>query len=693
MTQRLSIQLVLGVLLSVSFVTSAQVDKWIADLGGDNDQARSTARQMLPREGLEVLPRLLPLFRDDRDPVWRAVRMTIADIANSVSVPGKEAEQANVAGILMSLLAPAESETVKIRVLELLPIVVPEGFDIGPIAFLLKDEVLQARALQALYEIGTVEARAAMRNALPSAAPAFQFAVIDDLVQSRDAESVPLYVQLSLSDTPEVRVSAARGLAVTGNPRYMDIIRRVYESTSGQQQFEAGKAVVRHADEIIAAGGNYHAAMQICRAMAEAEGDPELRAAALVGIGRHGDAEAVPYILSVIQQPGNELLIGPGIAALGAVRGKEARDRLIAAFDGLAPEIQIPLVLGFGQKGDPAYLEPLQQAAASENEDLRNAALTALVSTRVAEAVAPLVAAAEASEGDQRAQRLVDLSGLADALRADGNAKGAGEAFLALYRLSEDEGQRARALEGVRQFPVAEAYDVILNTFGEEELAKLATETKAGIIQALHEAGRAEEAKAAYEELLNGSIDAQAASEVLRVGEVLGYGAELRSRLGFLTEWWMIGPFAWSLAEDFNQQYLDAKAIDLAAELKDGDAARTWAKQTTEDRAGLLELSGRFGMISNACVFAYAQIEVPEATDAQLRIGTDDGVKAWVNGEAVHENNVDRGLAMDSDVVPIHLEAGRNEILLQVTQRAGGWAMAARLTDGEGKVLSFTMAE
>jgi hypothetical protein len=42
-----------------------------------------------------------------------------------------------------------------------------------------------------------------------------------------------------------------------------------------------------------------------------------------------------------------------------------------------------------------------------------------------------------------------------------------------------------------------------------------------------------------------------------------------------------------------------------------------------------------------------------QETEALLGIGSDDGVKVWLNGELVHENWIDRGVEPDDDVVPV----------------------------------------
>jgi len=71
-------------------------------------------------------------------------------------------------------------------------------------------------------------------------------------------------------------------------------------------------------------------------------------------------------------------------------------------------------------------------------------------------------------------------------------------------------------------------------------------------------------------------------------------------------------------------------------------------------------------------------------------MGSDDGIKVWVNGDVIHENNIDRGTLLDQDQAPAKFRAGKNAILVQVTQNTGGWDFCVRLTRPDGAVLPFT---
>ena len=100
-------------------------------------------------------------------------------------------------------------------------------------------------------------------------------------------------------------------------------------------------------------------------------------------------------------------------------------------------------------------------------------------------------------------------------------------------------------------------------------------------------------------------------------------------------------------------------------------------------RAGQVDLSGLFPGQENCAAYLKAQVIAPDEIEAVLLLGSDDGVKAWVNGAVVHSNNLDRGLTVDQDIAPIRLKKGVNELLLKVSQGGGGWAVCARIASAD----------
>ena len=82
-------------------------------------------------------------------------------------------------------------------------------------------------------------------------------------------------------------------------------------------------------------------------------------------------------------------------------------------------------------------------------------------------------------------------------------------------------------------------------------------------------------------------------------------------------------------------------------------------------------------------VYAYAlgEIKADAPGNAFLAVGSDDGIKVWLNGKLVHDNWAARGVTKDEDLVPITLVKGSNQLLLKIQDIRGGWAFVARLLD------------
>ncbi len=105
----------------------------------------------------------------------------------------------------------------------------------------------------------------------------------------------------------------------------------------------------------------------------------------------------------------------------------------------------------------------------------------------------------------------------------------------------------------------------------------------------------------------------------------------------------------------------------------------TWKKLTPED--GLVDFmdGASHGDLDYCIGYAWTEIEVANDTDAWLGIGSDDGMKLWLNGEIVVDQWVQRPSRLDDDVVPLRLKKGANQFLIKIQNMKGQWSFTARL--------------
>jgi CubicO group peptidase (beta-lactamase class C family)/uncharacterized pyridoxamine 5'-phosphate oxidase family protein len=80
-----------------------------------------------------------------------------------------------------------------------------------------------------------------------------------------------------------------------------------------------------------------------------------------------------------------------------------------------------------------------------------------------------------------------------------------------------------------------------------------------------------------------------------------------------------------------------------------------------------------------AIAYAWAEIEMPATGKGLLGIGSDDGVKIWLNGKLIHQNWASRSTHPDDDVVPVAWQRGKNQLLLKIQNIQGSWGFACRL--------------
>ncbi len=102
----------------------------------------------------------------------------------------------------------------------------------------------------------------------------------------------------------------------------------------------------------------------------------------------------------------------------------------------------------------------------------------------------------------------------------------------------------------------------------------------------------------------------------------------------------------------------------------------TWERVVSTD--GLVDFANK-KPIEFSVGYAYGEFESDKAGSALLGLGSDDGVKIWLNGELVKDSWVRRSTRIDDDLVPLKLQAGKNRILIKIQNVKGEWSFYLRI--------------
>ena len=141
---------------------------------------------------------------------------------------------------------------------------------------------------------------------------------------------------------------------------------------------------------------------------------------------------------------------------------------------------------------------------------------------------------------------------------------------------------------------------------------------------------------------------------------------------GFITNWNVAGPFT-QAGKDGNALFNTVFGPEMDA------AMAVWQPLNAEVvSGGIVDLEKLFGG-DNRVAYLVANIVSEEPAQVTLSMGSDDGIKAWLNGELVHEQMAIRPLGPDTDKVAVNLIKGENILLLKVVDVAGQWGACARM--------------
>jgi D-arabinan exo alpha-(1,3)/(1,5)-arabinofuranosidase (non-reducing end) len=163
----------------------------------------------------------------------------------------------------------------------------------------------------------------------------------------------------------------------------------------------------------------------------------------------------------------------------------------------------------------------------------------------------------------------------------------------------------------------------------------------------------------------------------------VGYALRPSARR-FIEEWDLVGPFPAADMDDLSTVYPPETETEPAKSYQGKNGAAVRWRTVRADGAGYVRLDDLVKPNEQALVYAAAYVHSPDDREAALLLGSDDGVRVWVNGELVHTNPVYRAAEPDLDRVDVRLKKGWNKVLIKVLQGAGGWGYYARFADPDG---------
>lgn len=226
--------------------------------------------------------------------------------------------------------------------------------------------------------------------------------------------------------------------------------------------------------------------------------------------------------------------------------------------------------------------------------------------------------------------------------------------------------------------------------------------------QQLAKTGNKVQAVAAFRVAFAASRDLQQARAAAAGLLELGVTVSVAEHMGFLTDWYLIGPFDSQGKQGFKLTYPPEKKVDLSEELPGQGKKVRWLRYRVKEppptsgarHQALVNLREKdaLGDADDAVAFAYTTFNVPTAQEVEFRGAADDNLTVWVNGVRVFGYEEWRnGVRLDRHRFKVQLRAGENTVLVKVCQTPApnpepNWEFFLRVVDATGKGIPMSNA-
>jgi len=154
----------------------------------------------------------------------------------------------------------------------------------------------------------------------------------------------------------------------------------------------------------------------------------------------------------------------------------------------------------------------------------------------------------------------------------------------------------------------------------------------------------------------------------------------------FVTDWNLIGPFDAPDMDALLTAYPPEKETDPAKKyIGKNDIQAAW-KVIRVEPSGFIRPAQFIQPAELVIVYGLAYVYSPAERKTRMLVGSDDGVRVWINGRLIHSNPIYRGAYPDQDRVTVDLKQGWNKVLIKVLQGTGGWGFYLRFADPKNEL-------
>lgn len=698
----------------------------LAKFRGSGPRTASAAIAALGKIGGSEAIRVLPTFitNPDRAPSEQTpsapstqsneVTHAILQAADGMARNGTSNERAEANGIFAYFYRPQYPQA--IRAAALRGLVITRGNDATPLLFeAMTGPNVQMQNIAASFvaDIPGSAATQAFAALLPRLPDTSKVTLLGQLAARGDVAAHVAVLEQVKNQSPEVRIAALRALGSVGGPTDGVLLARLASTTRGRERDAARESVARLRGTTVNTvllqalqASNTPAALrtEVIRGLASRRAtaatsvllqtmrskDAPVQHEAIAALGVLGDEHIAPLLVNLLVTTASGTTRESAAQALANIydrrRGKGATSAaVLSALRNASVASRIQLVGLLRHVGDEAALQATRTALKNSSSEVRDAAVRSLAEWPDSAPLQDLLAIARSDR---------DITHRVLALRGYVHLSGNGEkpsaervqllqAALGAAGRTEDKKLVLGALGNVPDVASLQVVEPFLTGETNEEAAAAIVKIADGLSK---DNNTTESVLATVRPLL------ATVAATSRQGDTAKNAAQLLASLDDQASrtWLVCGPFPMDTDEQFEKAFEPEQAIALEAQYNTTIGKKSYVATWREIRAknNKVDLANFYpptsgNIVEHAFVYALGYIYSPTERKVKLAMGSDDGIRVWMNDALVWSNHAHRPARMDEDVTDATLRAGWNKVLLKLENNTADWQFFFRITDDQ----------
>jgi len=329
---------------------------------------------------------------------------------------------------------------------------------------------------------------------------------------------------------------------------------------------------------------------------------------------------------------------------------------------------RLSVLITLGELGHELALPKLREALQDNGSQIRYAAIKAMSAWPDSAPADDLLEVAESS--DNPTHRVLALRGFIDlidaaALPVDRKLASCQQAM----KLAQQDSEKKKVLSVLSNLNTLEAFQMSMSHLDDPALKNEAALAACRIAQEIY-ATKGRQIKDGLEKIAVADVvdsTKQQARQILQnINKVKFY----------VTDWEVSGPYVRK-----GKNYAALFDIPFGPEI-DGGKDADWRKipvGVDPAQPWYLDLLKALDGGDQRVAYLRTKLDWPTDQKVTLKVGSDDGLKLWVNGKLVHANNVARPFTLDQDTATANFKKGENTILMKITQNNMPWGASLRI--------------